>query len=394
MVRLFKVILPLLLVFIFISCSDEPNLVGADLLPHSDLLDIVQVNSLEAELQQQSKFYSDSLNLTSSKVLLLGKHGNVESTMLMKFLIFLPDSLKEAVKNKTLQILSSTIEMDPIYTYADKSNPFDFTVHKINSSWNSLTFTKDSLASLDYEDVDRSSNRIYEDTLITFNFDQELTKEWLELSTSADQASNKGLYFNYTPSSDKIIGFPAISYSDENKLARLKIIVEVPNSFVDTIVVQVTSDVHVIDGELPVGNSENIFIQGGISIRSSFKIDVSMIPDNTIINKATLRFYYDGSESLIGTKPSDSLGVLALSDYELNKMDKTLAPTLLRKDSTFYSGDITGYVQRWVTDHENNGIQLYLANELITVNKIALKGSSTADKNLRPYLEIIYTAKR
>ncbi len=394
MVKLFKVILPLLLVFISISCSDEPNLVGIGLLPNSDLLDVAQVNSLETGLQQQSKFYTDSLNLTSSKILMLGKHDNVESTMLMKFLIFLPDSLKEAVNNKTLQILSSTIEMDPIYTYADKSNPFDFTVHKINSSWNSLTFTKDSLASLDYDDVDRSSNRVYEDTLITFDFDQELAKEWLELSASADQVSNKGLYFNYTPGSDKIIGFPAISYSNENKLARLEIIVEVPNSFIDTIVVPVTSDVHVVDGELPIGNSENIFVQGGITIRSSFKIDISMIPDNTIINKATVRFYYDESESLIGTKPSDSLGVLALSDYELNKIDKTLAPTLLRKDSTFYSGDITGYVQRWVSDQENNGLQIFLANELSTVNKVALKGSSTGDENLRPYLEIIYTAKR
>ena len=394
MVRLFKVILPLLLVFIFISCSDEPNLVGVGLLPHSDLLEVAQVNSLETGLQQQSKFYTDSLNLTSSKVLLLGKHDNVESTMLMKFLIFLSDSLKEAVNNKTLQILSSTIEMEPVYTYADKSNPFDFTVHKINSSWNSLTFTKDSLAILDYEDADRSSNRIYGDTLITFDFDKELTNEWLEFSASADQVSNKGLYFNFTPGSDKIVGFPAISYSNENKLARLRIIVEVPDSFVDTIVVQVTSDVHVVDGELPVGNSENIFVQGGIAVRSSFKIDVSMIPDNTIINKAILRVYYDDSESLIGTKPSDSLGVLALSDYELNKIDQTLAPVLLRKDSTFYSGDITGYVQRWVTDQVNNGLQIFLANELITVNKIALKGSSTADENLRPYLEIIYTAKK
>lgn len=394
MVRLFKVILPLLLVFIFIRCSDEPNLVGVGLLPHSDLLDVAQVNSLQAKLQQESKYYIDSLNLTFSDVLLLGKYDNVESTMLMKFLIFLPDSLKEAVNNKTLQILSSTIEMGPIYTYADKSNPFDFTVHKINSSWNSLTFTKDSLVNLDYENVDRSSNRIYADTSITFDFDQDLTKEWLELSASADQASNKGLYFNYTPGSNKIIGFPAISNSNENKLAKLKIIVEVPNSFIDTIVVPVTSDVHVIDGELPVSNSENIFVQGGISVRSSFKIDISMIPDNTIINKATIRFYYDDNESLIGTKPSDSLGVLALSDYELNKIDKTLAPTLLRKDSTFYSGDITGYVQRWVSDQENNGLQIFLANELSTVNKVALKGSSTADENLRPYLEIIYTAKK
>jgi hypothetical protein len=326
--------------------------------------------------------------------MLIGKHDNVESTMLMKFLIFLPDSLKDAIKDGTLQILSSTMELEPIYTFGDKASPLDFSVHKINSSWSSLTFTKDSLAYLDYEDVDRSSNRVYTDTLITMDFDTDLTQEWFEASANEDQASNKGLYFNYTAGSDKIIGFPAISYENEDKLARLRIVVEVPNSFIDTVVVQVTSDVHVIDGDLPVGNSENIFVQGGLSVHASFKIDVSMIPDNTIINKATIRFYYDDTESVVGTKPSDSLGVVALSDWEDNIMDRTLAPKLLTKDSTFYSGDITSYVQHWVSTQENNGLQIYVLNELFTVNKIALKGSSTADKNLRPYLEIIYTAKR
>jgi len=394
MPRFVKIIYPLLIALSLIGCSEDPNIVGVDLLPNSDHMDILQANSLDADLQQESKYYLDSLNLTISDLMLIGKHDNVESTMLMKFLIFLPDSLKDAIKDGTLQILSSTMELEPIYTFGDKASPLDFSVHKINSSWSSLTFTKDSLAYLDYEDVDRSSNRVYTDTLITMDFDTGLTQEWFEASANEDQASNKGLYFNYTAGSDKIIGFPAISYENEDKLARLRIVVEVPNSFIDTVVVQVTSDVHVIDGDLPVGNSENIFVQGGLSVHASFKIDVSMIPDNTIINKATIRFYYDDTESVVGTKPSDSLGVVALSDWEDNIMDRTLSPKLLTKDSTFYSGDITSYVQHWVSTQENNGLQIYVLNELFTVNKIALKGSSTADKNLRPYLEIIYTAKR
>ncbi len=391
---LIKVILTILIVSVFISCSDDPNIVGVDILPNSDHMDILQANSLEAKLQQESKYYLDSLNLTISDVMLLGKHANVESTMLMKFLIFLPDSLKSAIEDGTLQILASTMELEPIYTFGDKGSFFDFTVHKINSSWSSLLFNKDSLATLDYEDVDRSSNKIYSDTLITFDLDKSLTQEWFDAFANEEQTLNKGIYFNYVAGSDKVIGFPAISNPNEEKLARLKIIVEVPDKFIDTVVVKVTSDVHVINGELPTGNSENIFVQGGLSVHASFKIDVSMIPDNTIINKATIRFYYDESESLIGTKPSDSLGMVALSDYENNTMDKTLPPKLLTKDSTYYSGDITGYVQRWVSDHENNGLQIYVLNELFTVNKIALKGSSTVDDKLKPYLEIIYTAKR
>ncbi len=396
LIRLFKIlIITSALITILVSCTDEITSIGKNLLPNKDIIDILFINSEEGAFEQQSKYYTDSLSLTTSSVLLMGKHDNVESTMLMKFLIFLPDSIKDAVNDETLQVLSSTMELVPIYTYADKSNHFDFNVHKINSTWNSLTFDKDSLSSLNYDDIDLSSNRNYTDTLISFDFDKELTQQWLNYSAADDQASNNnGIYFNYEASSDKVVGFPAISYGVDNKLARLKIVVNVPGSFTDTVEVEVTSDVHVVLGDLPVGNQENIFIQGGIVVRANLMIDVSQIPDNTIINKATLKLSYDESESLIGTKTSDSLGVAALADYNANELDETLPPALMKREGSTYTGDITRFVQSWVSNQENHGLQIFLVNEIITVNKVALKGASPADPNLKPYLEIIYTSKR
>lgn len=383
------------LISIFVSCNDDISSIGNDLLPNQDIIDILFINSEEGAFEQQSKYYTDSLSLNTSSALLLGKHDNVESTMMMKFLIFLPDSIKEAVNDGTLEILSSTMEIEPIYTYADKSNYFDFNVHKINSSWNSLTFDKDSLSSLSYDDNDLSSNRNYSDTLISFDFDKELTQDWLKYSAAEEQASNNnGVYFNFEASSDKIVGFPAISYEEDGKLARLRIVVEVPGNFLDTMVVEVTSDVHIVLGELPVGNQENIFIQGGIVVRSNLMIDVSQIPDNTIINRAILKISYDESESLIGTKTSDSLGVASLVDYEANILDETISPVLMEREGSIYSGDITRLVQGWVSNQENNGFQIFLVNEITTVNKVALKGASPADPNLKPYLEVIYTSKR
>jgi len=396
LIRLFKIfILTSALISILVSCTDDITSIGKDLLPNKDIIDILYINSEEGAFEQQSKYYTDSLSLTTSSMLLLGKHDNVESTMLMKFLIFLPDSIKDAVNDGTLQVLNSTMEIVPVYTYADKSNFFDFNVHKINSSWNSLTFDKDSLENLNYDDIDLSSNRSYTDTLISFDFDKELTQEWLNYSAADDQANNNnGIYFNYEASSDKVVGFPAISYGEDNKLARLKIVVDVPGNFTDTVEVEVTSDVHVVLGDLPVGNQENIFIQGGIVVRANLMMDVSQIPDNTIINQAILKLSYDESESLIGTKTSDSLGVAALLDYNANELDETLPPTLMKREGSVYTGDITRFVQSWVSNQENNGLQIFLVNEIITVNKVALKGASPADPNLKPYLEIIYTSKR
>lgn len=396
LIRFFKIfILTSALISIIVSCNDDISSIGGDLLPNKDIIDILFINSEEGAFEQESKYYTDSLSLNTSRVLLLGKHDNVESTMMMKFFIFMPDSIKDAVNDGTLEILSSTMEIEPIYTYANKSNYFDFNVHKINSSWNSLTFDKDSLSDLSYDDFDLSSNRNYSDTLITFDFNKELTQDWLKYSADEEQANNNnGIYFNYEASSDKVVGFPAISYEEDNKLARLKIVVEVPGSFLDTMVVDVTSDVHVVLGDLPVGNQENIFIQGGIVVRANLMMDVSKIPDNTIINKATLTLSYDESESLIGTLISDSLGVAALIDYNANELNEDLYPTLLKREGSVYSGDITRFVQSWVSTQENHGLQIFLVNEIISVNKVALKGASPADQNLKPYLEVIYTSKR
>lgn len=395
-IRLFKIfILTLALISIFVSCTDDISSIGSDLLPNKDIIDIIFINSEEGAFAQQSNYYTDSLSLNTSSVLLLGKHDNVESTMLMKFFIFLPDSIEEAVNDGTLEILSSTIELEPIYTYANNSNYFDFNVHKINSSWNSLTFAKDSLSDLNYDDFDLSSNRNYSDTLIAFDFDKELTLDWLKYSAAEEQVSNNnGIYFNFNASSDKVVGFPAISYEEDNKLAILKIVVSVPGQYLDTMEVEVTSDVHVVLGDLPVGNQENIFIQGGIVVRANLMIDVSQIPDNTIINQAILKIYYDESESLIGTKISDSLGAAALVDYDGNELDENLYPTLLEREGSAYSGDITRFVQSWVSTKENHGLQIFLVNEITTVNKVALKGASPTDPFLKPYLEIIYTSKR
>ena len=394
--RLLKIfILTSILISALVSCTDDPTSIGIDFIPNKDIIDILYINSDDGAFDQQSKYYTDSLSLNTSSALLLGKHDNVESTMLLKYFIFLPDSLKDAVNDGTLEVISSTMEMQPNYTYADKSNFFDFSVHKINTFWNSLTFDKDDLEDLDYDDFDLSSNRVFEDTLITFDFDKELTEEWLTYSASEDQGEyNNGIYFNYLPGTDKVLGFPAISAGNDEDLARLKIVVEVPGSFVDTVVVQVTSDVHTVLGDLPVGNPENIFIQGGIVVRANLMIDVSQIPDNTIINRATLKLYYDESESLIGTKTSDSLGVASLVDYEGNVLDETLPPILMEREDSLYSGDITRFVQNWVSNQENEGLQIFLVNEIITVNKVALIGAFPVDPDHKPYLEVIYTSKR
>ncbi|MBU0472607.1 MAG: hypothetical protein KKF62_00450 [Bacteroidetes bacterium] len=391
LIRLFAISI---LLIGLISCNDDPTSLGSNILPNKDLINVSQINSLDSVFQQKARFYnSDTLDLSSSTKIFLGKNGNVESTMLMEFLFFFPDSIKEAILGDSLIVKSVVMELEPIYTKGNASNYFNFSVHEITSDWNSLDFSVEDLSSLQYNPEDISSNHILSgDTLITIDIDKNVVTDWLKLYANETQETNYGVYFNFENATDKILGFPAISSLYDSVLTRLKIVVEVPNYYTDTLTAQVTSDAHVVKGELPTTNNHSIIIQGGIPIHSNLFIDVSKIPQYSIINKATLKLFIDESESEIGTIASDYIKVALLDDYESSKVSTFYSALNLELDSLFYSGEITTYVQEWITNG-NNGMKLYLSNEVESLNKVAISGTDNSDVKLRPYLEIIYTSK-
>ncbi len=373
------------------SCDDAPTSLGTSLLPNQDLIDAFKDSSYAVE----SKFYgSDTLALSSASRVFLGVNGNIESTMLMKFYMFFPDSIKNAILGDSLVLKSAVMEMEPVYTFGKSTNDFDFSVHKITSTWNSLDFSKSDFEKLDYDADDVSSNHNIQDSLITFDIDTTLVNKWLVSSANSNQVEeNHGIYFKYSSGTNKIIGFPAISSRYDSVLTRLVMVVKVGVT-TDTLTIKVTSDAHVvnsIEAQMPVQTSETIFVQGGIPIRSDLKIDVSSIPKHAIINKATLKLFVDEDKSQIGTDSSKFIGALMLDDFESSEISTSFSGIILKYDSLAYSGEITQFVQEWVAN-TNNGMKLYLFDEVETVNKIAIYGAK-ADTKLRPYLEIIYTSK-
>jgi len=384
-----------ILIIGLISCDDNPTSLGSNLLPNQDLINVTQINSLDAAFEQKARFYNtDTLDLASSTKIFLGKNGNVESTMLMKFLFFFPDSIKKAILGDSLVLKNAFIEMQPIYTKGNTNNSFDFTVHEIAEDWNSLDFTIANLEALQFNNENVSSNHDFSnDTLITLDLNKALVENWMKLFSSETQEANYGIYFNFTNTTEKILGFPAISSAEDTRLTRLKLIVEVPNNYTDTLTAIVSSDVHVVKGKLPATNNNNIFVQGGIPIHSNLFVDVSKVPKYSIINKATLKLHVDESESEIGTIKTDYLKVALINDYELSKTNTDYSVINLELDSlSYYTGDITKYVQEWISTG-NNGLKLFTADEVESLNKIAIYGSENTDLKLRPYLEIVYTSK-
>jgi hypothetical protein len=65
----------------------------------------------------------------------------------------------------------------------------------------------------------------------------------------------------------------------------------------------------------------------------------------------------------------------------------------LQQDSVTYEGDITSFVQKWVTNKMNQGLLLTPADGLDGMDIFAFKGSNSSNAFHRPRLLIFYTKK-
>lgn len=397
MVASVRAFLIFLVVLIVVSCQDDPGSLGDDLIPDRDRIEIKEINSTDENFDQKSYSYSgDSLGLGASQTVLLGKHSNVESILLTRYIYTLPDSIEDKILADSINILDSWVEMRKVYEIGDASGIFGFTANEITSQWTSVGFEADSLDFLQTNPQNVASDIQTTDSTITFKLDNTLLMEWIVANANGTNSSVYGLIYKPTPETNKVFGFPALSSSISiTSLPTIYTIVEAPGVFVDTVTAIPTADIHVIRSSYPSVSNNNLVLQAGIPVRTNLWFDVSSMPADVIINEAELVLQYDSLSSSVGTISSDSLTVSMLSDSAAHKLNENYSSIILRRSGNEYSGKITGYVQKWLEDpKENQGMQIKVTVEMRTTNKVELYSSKNDNPALRPRLSIIYTGRK
>ena len=152
----------------FISCQDDPSPVGADQLPKEDKFRFDTLNTQVTPIPQTSSFFTDSIDLGASERVFLGKTNDITSSLLLRFLMLIPDSVAVEVDSGNIHLLESWIELTPISTLGDNSSNFDFTVHEIKEEWLPADFGVDELNALAVGMEDISGSNTISDTLISF----------------------------------------------------------------------------------------------------------------------------------------------------------------------------------------------------------------------------------
>ncbi len=392
MIRFFRSALALIpLAFILASCNQDPASVGSNLISEQDKFTFQQLDSQTSDIKQSSTYFAFKPKLGSASYLLLGKVPYAESSILYRWNLILPDSTLQRFGNNEVIVKESWIEMIPRNTLGNSSGAFDFTVQKVTSAWGAPTFDRDSISSLQYDPQNLKSNMVMTDTTLKFNVDPNVVKEWLSIKYNK-LPRNNGILLKATANTQKMIGFKAVQAGSSDYETYMHIVLQRPSYYIDTLVVPPDEDIHFVTSTLPPAGSD-LYLQGSYSLRGTLYFDVSTIPKNSIINKAQLELTVDAANELYGSLRSDSVFVQLLSDSTNKTLFDSTSYALLSRSNNVYAGDISKYVQRWITGTENQGLDLSLLNEYYTGARIAFYGSKNPNKALRPKLKIIYMQK-
>lgn len=390
--------LVVILSVLLISCNQDPTSVGSNLISEQDRFTFQQLNSDESNLYQKTSYFEEKPKLGGSEYILLGKTPYSESSILLRFQIYLPDTTLTRISNNEVFIREAWMEMIPRYTIGDNSSYFDFTMHQIRSNWSAVGFDRDSIKSefLKYDAADVKYGLAVTDTTVRFNLKPEVVREWFMYKVNSSLPKNNGIILR-PGNTSKMLGFLAVQPNAISYETYLHYIIERPNYYKDTLVVWPDEDVHVVTrrARFTQSPSSEFYLEGGYSLRGSVFFDLTSIPKTAIINKATLELTVDKLNELDGSFKSDSLYVQLLADSTLNKLsgDSLSLSFLTRKDNIF-SGDISWAIQKWLLGTANHGLMLTLYDEYSSAARIAFYGSKNPNMALRPKLKITYLQKK
>ena len=377
-------------IFFIVSCNDSPTDLGTKFLSQ-DGVEVLKLDSSIDTINQTSYSFKNVFSLGTSSQLLLGKAENVTSNVLLLFVFAIPDSIKEELALRNLTVIDSYVEMNKNYSFGDSNAVFDYSVYKVNERWVSSTFTADSFAFLDYDNsIDLSFNRTTaNDTVYSFHLDTTLTSSWLQNYVDTTVSSNYGILLSPTDNTQKVLGFTAFNVNGQND-PRLRIVVQKPGAYIDTIVGYIASDISVVLGDIPNVGTENIVIQSSLTSEAKLIFDFSVVPEDVVINLATLTLTVDTLATKTGSSFSNRLSVYLLADSATNKLNPNFVYTLDRSGATF-TGDITNILRAWNNRVDNQGLLIKSTLEFWGLETFVLKGSNAALIEQRPRLEIVYS---
>lgn len=386
MIRNFIYVLSLFFILIIVGCGDDPSDIASGIVGDNVVL-------LQTSAKQTSAVnFKKVVEMGTSSKLLVGKTDNVEAKFLIQFRTPMLDSIKHFLKADSIQLLSNKFFFYPNYKFGDSTATLDFTAHKILTTWDAYTFTQDSLSPLRYDYQNILTNKsINNDTLHYLSIKNEVVKEWLLAEADSMFKINNGILVKSASLSNRMLGYQGF-LSGSNNNPHIEIVYQKLGSYTDTLIYYSDQDVHVVEGNIPVTNSDELFIQSGLSVQGRFSLSLDSLPNNIAINYAKITLTIDTLKSKFGSNSVDDLVLYYVTDSTNNSIDLA-ANALLRRDKNKFTGDVTRIINRLYRDG-NYGVLIRPAFYIEGVEKYIIKNHLAPLAGEAPKVEITFSKRK
>jgi len=387
-----------LIAFTFFSCKEAPRNFGSNLLG-PDQINLVSLDSYVANLPQSSHSFKTVVKTGASSTLLLGNFtthsGNTQGASLLLNFDYstISDSNKSDLLNGNAAVIDSWIVFTKTYAFGDtNATQINFGAYKINTPWTSVGFTSDSLNNnFSYGTDDLSMQKILaNDSTNIYKIHIKPAAVQDQISNYANGIADNGLYLKPNLSGNTVWGFGAILSSYPPAIA---VVVNKVGVYTDTLYFNTSEDVSVVSGNIE-SSAQDFYLQSSLIGQAIISFDISVIPSNAIINQAKLILTVDQSNTVNGTVFTSNIASYNVADSASKIIDTTSSEiTINPVDSVTFEGDITSFVQKWVTKKNNQGLLLTPLDGLTGLDLYAFKSSNSSNALQRPRLIILYTKK-
>jgi hypothetical protein len=357
------------------GCSDDPNDLGLGILPPGDVL---QITSTQLEISKDSSAFRRIPG--SSNPILVGRSQSMEAVSIVEF-IGIP-----TFSNATID--SAIITMQIGYRFLDTSGTLDLDVRRMEKSWSQSAFRWDSLTGAIGVSAGTSMHSVQpSDTMIRFPIDTALIRLWSQSGGTGSILLTPGA------GSSIVLGFKNyISSTNEEFRPELRISYRQAADTTLTQSIRASRGTFVADGTIPLF-TDALTIQAGIGQIGILAFDISPIPSQSAITKATLELTLDPSRSLRNAFTRDSLIVYMLRK-DVAPFDSvalgTLASPIDTAGNRVYRADVSAIVQNWRIREPNRGFLVTPYAEFSSLDRFVMYGRD-AQPEFRPKLTITYT---
>lgn len=363
------------------GCVNEPTTVGSGLVPGADL---VKVDSLTVAASGSFSILvpPDTLNSFRTTVV-VGRRGTLEAWGLMLF-----SEVNSGYSSIAIQ--SAEIHLTPRFHLGDSLAAVSFDLRRALADWTGGTFGYEDVRDPSFaESPARSTHNLGTiiDTIdVVLPLDSALVGAWVRADTTMP---NFGVVLEPT-NTDVLYGF----VNPRLHILYLPAGATDPDTLIfPTIVDQYGFALGGMD-TTSFQDSVLLTVRAGAAVRSILSFDVSGLPAQSAIHRATLEIRADASQFDPSSNMQDSLRA-TFRDQTTGFIERFEAVSTVSEsgNARMYSFNITAFVQFWTQGSGLPEVGIRSWNERNGVEGFVLHGSAAAD-SLKPQLKILYSRTR